>query len=149
MQPTAPTPPPARRRSPLRIILIPLLLGAFFLAGWIPGTLQSRRANATLSTAELDLRLLRLESRLGVTAAEARQNNFGIAAAEAGRFFDDAQRLLIEEPFATRPRLRTALTSYVGRRDEIITRLAANDPAVATLLTELYLTFHGAIERGL
>jgi hypothetical protein len=148
MEPTAPTLPPQRRRSPLRFLLIPLLLGAVFLAGWIPATLQAREAKERLTAADLDLRLLRLERSLGVMAAEARRNNFGLASSEASRFFDDTQRLLIEEPFATRPRLRTALTAYAGRRDEIVTRLAASDPATAQLLTDLYLAFDGALQRG-
>ncbi|MEA2488251.1 MAG: hypothetical protein QOH21_43 [Acidobacteriota bacterium] len=153
MEPTAPPPQaaltPRPRRSPLRLLLIPLLLVAVFFAGWVPPTLKQREANERLRDVELQLRLLTLERRLGLSAAEARRGNFGIAASEAGRFFDDTQRLLAEEPFVTRPRLRTALTSFAGRRDEIVTRLATNDPSTAQLLTDLYVTYDGVLQRGL
>ena len=149
MEPPASTLPVPRRRSPLRFLLIPLLLAAVFFAGWIPQTLKLRDAEERLHAAELQLRLLTLERRLGVSAAEARRVNFGLAGSEAGRFFDDTQRLLAEEPLAAQTRLRVALTAFAARRDEIVTRLATNDPATAQLLTDLYVTYDGVLQRGM
>jgi hypothetical protein len=149
METPAATLPVPRRRSPRRFLLILLFLAAVFFAGWIPQTLKLRDSDERLHAAELQLRLLTLERRLGLSAAEARRGNFGLAASEAGRFFDDTQRLLAEERLANQPRLRVALTSFVARRDEIVTRLSTNDAATAQLLTDLYVTYDGVLQRGM
>ena len=133
----------------MMIVLIPLLLGAAFLAGWLPVTLELRETKERLRAAELELRLAGLQRRLGTAAAEARRNNFGLAATEAGQFFDETQRLLAQEPFTAQPRLRTALQAYVARRDSVMTGLSTNDAATAMLLSELYLAFDGVRQRGL
>ncbi|HEY0141177.1 MAG TPA: hypothetical protein VGF48_09790 [Thermoanaerobaculia bacterium] len=131
------------------MVLVPLLLGAAFLAGWLPVTLELRRTNERLRAVELELRLANVQRRLGTAAAEARRNNFGIAATEAGQFFDETQRLLAQEPFTDQPRLRTALAAYAARRDTVMSGLATNDVTTATLLSELYLALDGVRDRGL
>lgn len=140
---------PSRRRAPLLFVTIPLLLAAVFFAGWLPTTLELRKTNARLRELEVELRLSNAQRRLGVAAAEARRNNFGLAATEAARFFDETQRLLGDEAFDKRPRLRTGLNAYVQQRDAIMTGLSTNDPATAQLLTDLYLAFEGVRQRGL
>lgn len=145
---TTPTPAP-RRRKPLLIVMIPLLLGAAFLAGWLPARLELRRTNERLRQVELELRIAGVQRRLGIAAAEARRNNFGLAATEAGRFFDETQRLLAQEGFAEQPRMRVALQSYGEQRDGIMSGLATNDMATAQRLSDLYLAFDGVVQRGL
>lgn len=140
---------PRRTRKPLMVVMIPLLLGAAFLAGWLPKTLELRRTNERVAQMERDLRLANLHRRLGTAAAEARRNNFGLAATEAGAFFDDTQRLLAQEPFTAQPRLRVALQSYGSQRDRIMTGLSTNDASTAQTLNDLYLAFDGVVKRGL
>lgn len=142
--PVAPRP----RRSFLRFILLLFFLVAVFFAGWVPATLEARRAKEELTARELDLRLANLHRRLGVAAGEARRSNFGVAGQEAAQFFDDTQRLLAQEPLTEQPRLRVALSSYAARRDEVATALALNDPQAAQLLGDLFLAFDGVLRRG-
>ncbi|HEX8169087.1 MAG TPA: hypothetical protein VF824_00945 [Thermoanaerobaculia bacterium] len=152
MQPTspAPPPPPVRRRSRGRLaILVLLLLVTAFLAGYVPGSFETRRLNAELAATQLDLELANLHRLLGVASHEAQRNNLSVAAAAASQFFEGCRRVAANNAMPNRPRTHGALVAYATQGDMILGQLAVGDPQVKERLAQLYLVMNGVIERRL
>lgn len=156
MQPASAPPPPAPpaaaprkgSRSPAKLVLVVLLLlGLAFAAGYMPQKLRADRLEETLRTTSLDLELATAHRDLGIAALEAQRSNFTNAAAAAGRFFDACARLAPNPAFDAQPRTRVALGGYASQRDEIAVQLATADPGVVHRLASMYLTMEGVLAR--
>lgn len=153
MQPAVAPPPvppaerPRSRMSPRFLLVLLLLLGAAFLVGYGPATLQARKHERALKTVQFELRLANLHRRLGVAAEEAQRNNFGSATAAAREFFDGCAAIAQSEAFPEEPRTKNAITSYAAQRDEIMAQLANMDPQVRERLASMYLVMDGVLAR--
>jgi hypothetical protein len=152
MQPAAPPPPPAtaaprRAISPKLVLITLLLLGAAFLAGYVPQRLRADRLEETLRTTTLDLELANIHRDLGNAALEAQRHNFANAQSAAAAFFDGCSRLVQTETFPNEPRTRVALGAYAGERDQLSVQLATGDPQAAQKLASLYFTMNGVLAR--
>jgi len=148
LPPKQPPAPPERKRSSAKLFfLVVLLLAAAFLGGYIPATMRARDLETTLHATRRDLILADLHRRIGVAAEEAQRNNFASAAAAARAFFDGCGGLAQTEPFTNQPRTRNAIVGYAAQRDEIMSQLAAADPAVKERLASLFLTMDGVLAR--
>jgi hypothetical protein len=157
MQPAPPPPPSAKpapppaakpRRSALRrfALMFGLLVAAFAI-GFIPPTLEARRAAAELRTTQLDLRLATLHRQLGVASHEAQRNNYASAMSAARQFFDGCRDLAQSETFENEPRTRIAISTYAASADQVLTQLATANPAAKERLLTLYLTMDGVLQR--
>jgi hypothetical protein len=145
-----------RKRSVVLAIVAGVIV--LFLAGYIPGWLQARRAaqaseactkqqaelQSTLAKTQLDLEVARLRGRLGDVLHHTNANNFGLAAPQATAFFDALQAATANAQLAA-PR-RDVLNTILARRDEISADLARADLAVKTKLAEMYAQFGRAVE---
>lgn len=76
----------------------------------------------------------RLEATLADAAIQAQQNNYELARQRASAYFTGLQRQLTP---ALDGGPRDAARQLLARRDAIITTLARNDPAAASVLREL------------
>jgi hypothetical protein len=148
MQPSVTPPPsaPIRKRRP-RFLLTLILLAIAFAAGYVPQWLEARRLRSTLTTTSMELRLATLHRDLGLASHEVQRNNFASASEAASRFFEDCAKLANTEPFVDDDRTRVALMGYASQRDEVMSLLAAGDPAVRDRLSALYLTMNGVLSR--
>lgn len=145
-----------RKRSVVLAVLAGVVV--MFLAGYIPGWLQARRAaqasaesarqlaevQATLAKTQLDLEIARLRGRLGDVLHEANANNFGLAAQQATAFFDALQTAAASPQLAAGR--RGILAAILARRDEISADLARADQGVKAKLAEMYVQFRPAVE---
>jgi len=147
-----------RRRSVVLAALAGVVV--MFLAGYIPGWLQTRRATqaseecarhlaesqAILAKTELDLEVARLRGRLGDVLHEANANNFGLAAQQATAFFNALQAAAASPQLAAGSGRRGILEAILARRDEISADLARADQGVKAKLGEMYVQFRPAVE---
>jgi hypothetical protein len=131
-----------------------------FLAGYIPGWLQARRANqasgecaqrqaelqATLAKTQFDLEIARLRGRLGDVLHQTNANNFGLAAQQATAFFDALQAAAASTQLAAGSARRGVIEPILARRDEISADLARADQGVKAKLAEMYVQFGRAVE---
>ena len=145
-----------RRRSVVLAVVAGVVV--MFLAGYIPGWLQARRATqaseecarrlaesqATLAKTQLDLEVARLRGRLGDVLHEANANNFGLAAQQATAFFNSLQAAAASPQLAAGR--REILAAILARRDEINADLARADQGVKAKLAETYVQFGRAVE---
>lgn len=145
---SAVSPPPVRRRNPVRtFVVVAFLLAVAFAAGFVPQWMEARKLRDSLSRATMQLELATLHRSVGVASHEAQRNNYASAAESAGRFFDGCASLATREPFPEEPRTRVALQGYAAQRDEVMALLAAADPAARERLAGLYLTMNGVLAR--
>lgn len=147
-----------RKRSVVLAIVAGVVV--MFLAGYIPGWLQARRASqesgdcarrltelqATLAKTQLDLEIARLRGRLGDVLHEANVNNFGVAAQQATAFFNALQTAAASTQVTAGSGRRGVLEVILARRDEISADLARADQGVKAKLAEMYVQFGRAVE---
>lgn len=146
--PPAPAaPPPPRRRTGRNFLIVLVLLAAAFLGGYIPQWLEARALRTTLQTTELQLRLAEVHQLLGVASHEAQRSNYASASDAARGFFDQCATLARSGALDAEPRTQTALLGYAAQRDEVMSLLAAADPAVRERLASMYLTMNGVLAR--
>lgn len=142
--------PPAVPRetgSRARVIgTVLVLIALAFAGGFIPKEMQRREIAAQLDQARTDLRLARLHRLLGVATVQALRNDFPASTTAAVDFFAGCREASTLD-LAARPRLANALSAYAGQRDEIVSLLAAGDPAVKQRLLDLFLAMDGVLER--
>lgn len=145
-----------------RSIVLAVVAGVIvmFLAGYIPGWLQTRRATqateecarhltevqATLAKTQLDLEVARLRGRLGDVLHQTNANNFGLAAQQATAFFNSLQTTAASPQLAAGSPRRGVLEAILARRDEINADLARADQGVKAKLAEMYAQFGQAVE---
>jgi hypothetical protein len=125
-----------------RVIIYIVLLLVVFLLGFVPTWWKSRECSSSLSEAEQQLNLARMQNTLASAAIDARRGDYESARQSASDFFTsvgaetdrgDASALLPAQIEGVQPLLT--------QRDEIITLLARGDPAAADRLFDLYQSY--------
>ena len=138
-RPSEPVKTTHRMRS-LTIHLVLLVLA--FLLGFVPMWWSNSRCSGTLSGAERQLGLAKMENSLGSAAIDARRGDYEAARLAASDFFT----LLGAE---TSKGVESALSKaqqdgaqpLLAQRDQVITVLARGDATSASVLMDLYLSF--------
>jgi len=125
-----------------RFILYVVLLVAAFLAGFVWMGLKYRACSTTLSEAERQSSLVRMEALLGSAAIDAQRGDFETARLAASDFFTS---LRAETDKGIDSALSQAQIDGVqplfAQRDEAITLLSRGDAASTDLLSDLYVAF--------
>ncbi|RPI56615.1 MAG: hypothetical protein EHM56_04370 [Chloroflexi bacterium] len=110
-----------------------------FLLGFVPMWLKSRERSSSLSEAERQLSLVRMENRLISAAIDARRRDYETARLAASDFFTFLRAETSKGVDSALSQAQIAgLEPVVAQRDEIITLLARGDAASADLLSDLY-----------
>jgi hypothetical protein len=129
------------------------LIGAFLLVavaafglGYAPLEMKRRDLDRQLSELRVDLRLARLHRLLGTATVQAMRNDYPAATTAAVDFFAGCREAATLD-LTTRPRTANALSAYASTRDEVVSLLAAGDPAAKERLTELFLAMDGVLQR--
>jgi hypothetical protein len=125
-----------------RVIIYAALLLAAFLIGFVPMWWMNRQCSGSLSDAEHQSSLGKMQSSLGSAAIDARRGDYEIARMAASDFFTV---LRTETSKGVESALSQAeiegLQPLLDQRDQIITLLARGDVASADLLSDLYVSF--------
>jgi hypothetical protein len=110
-----------------------------FLLGFVPMWLKSRERSSSLSEAERQLSLVRMENSLTSAAMDARRGDYETARLAASGFFTFLRAETGKGVDSALSQAQIAgLEPLLTRRDEIITLLARGDAASADLLSDLY-----------
>jgi|tagenome__1003787_1003787.scaffolds.fasta_scaffold20989759_7 hypothetical protein len=133
-------PNPMDRRT-LALVAAGLVIA--FLLGFVPEWMGKRNADRDLAEARQELRLSRLQGRLGAAVAEAMRSNYERSRQLMAGYFSGLQDAL---PGVDSPRERTALAGILGQRDEMITLLSRAQPESSQRLMLLYSTMFTAID---
>ena len=140
--PLAPASPSAVRPTGVsrRFVLVLILVGAAFAAGFIPEWRKLRDEAQLRQKAEHALTLTRLVKDLGSAAVDARRGQYEAARQEASAFFNGARYEIDAGSTSTLSAgQRLSLQNLSQDRDTFITALARSDPSSADRLTELYV----------
>jgi hypothetical protein len=119
-----------------RVIIYTVLLLAVFLLGFVPMWWKSRECSSSLSEAEQQLNLARMQNALASAAIDARRGDYESARQSASDFFTS-----VEDASALSSAQREGVQPLLAQRDEIITLLARGDPAAADRLSDLYQSY--------
>jgi hypothetical protein len=133
-------PNPMDRRT-LALVAAGLVIA--FLLGFVPEWMGKRNADRDLAAARQELRLSRLQGRLGAAVAEAMRSNYERSRQLMAGYFSGLQDAL---PAVDNPRQRTALSGILAQRDEMITLLSRAQPESSQRLMLLYSTMFTAID---
>jgi hypothetical protein len=114
-----------------------------FLLGFVPEYVAKRHADRDLAEARQELRLSRLQGRLGAAMAEALRSNYERSRQLMAGYFSGLQDAL---PAVGNPRQHAALAGILGQRDEMITLLSRAQPESSQRLMLLYTSMFSAID---
>ena len=114
-----------------------------FLLGFVPEYVAKRNADRDLAAARQELRLSRLQGRLGAALAEALRSNYERSRQLMAGYFSGLQEAL---PAVENPRQKAALAGILGQRDEMITLLSRAQPESSQRLMLLYTAMFSAID---
>jgi hypothetical protein len=114
-----------------------------FLLGFVPQFMAKRSADRELAVAQQELRLSKLQGRLGAALAESLRSNYERARQLSAGYFSGLQEAL---PAVENARQRQALTGILGQRDEMITLLSRAQPESSQRLMLLYTSMFSAID---
>ena len=140
-------PKPVKTTSLMRrVTLYAVLLLVAFLFGFIPMGWKSRECSGSLSEAERQLSLARLQNALASAAIDARLGEYEPARQAASDFFTYVRAETDSgEASALSPVQREGVLPLLTRRDEIITLLARGDPASTDQLSDLYVAYRTGV----
>ncbi len=119
-----------------------LLLVAFLL-GFVPMWLQSRECSSSLSEAERQSSLAKMQNSLGSAAIDARRGDYETARQAASDFFTllGAETSKGVDSALSQPQRKGGAQPLLAQRDQIITLLARGDVASADMLSDLYVAY--------
>lgn len=142
-------PKPVKTTSSMRrVIIYAALLIIAFLFGFVPMWLKSRECSGSLSQAEHQLSLGRIENGLASAAIGARRGAYETARQAASNFFTSLQAEIDRgNDSAFSQAQRAGLQPAFSGRDEIITLLARSEPASADRLSDLYVSYRKIMNR--
>ena len=120
------------------VIFYTALLLVAFLLGFVPMWLKSRKCFRSLSEAERQLNLARIQNALVSAIIEARLDDYELARQAASDFFTLLRIEIGDEAALLSPGQKESVQLLFSQRDEIITLLAQSDPAAVGRLAELY-----------
>jgi hypothetical protein len=131
-----------------RVIVYAVLLLVVFLLGFVPMWLKSRDCSSSLSAAEHQLNLARIQNALASAVVDARRGDYEPARQAASSFFTSlrAETDRGDEPALSQAQ-RDGVQPLFTRRDEIITLLARSDPASADRLSDLYVSYRKIMNK--
>ena len=116
-----------------------------FLLGFLPQWSRANRRGEELRETQHELRMARLEGRLGAALTESLRSNYERSRQLMADFFSELQGSLGEVEDAGR---RQALQGVLAQRDEIITLLSRAQPESTQRLMLLYTAYHAAANPG-
>ena len=116
-----------------------------FLAGFLPQRARANRNAEALRDTQFELRLTRLEGRLGAALTESLRSNYERSRQLMAEFFTELQANVGRVENAQQ---RQALAGILGQRDEIITLLSRAQPESSQRLMLLYTTYYAALNPG-
>ena len=136
-------PKPVKTTSLMRrVTLYAVLLLVAFLLGFIPMGWKSRECSGSLSEAERQLSLARLQNALASAVIDARRGDYEPARQAASNFFTSLRAEIDRgDASALSPAQRERVLPLLTRRDEIITLLARSDPVSAERLFDLHVSY--------
>ena len=114
-----------------------------FLLGFLPQWSRAKSRGEELERTRTELRLARLEGRLGAALTESLRSNYEKSRQLMADFFTELQTSMGEVENA---RQHDALHAILGQRDEIITLLSRAQPESTQRLMLLYTTYHAAVD---
>jgi hypothetical protein len=141
------------RRAGLIAVAAVVLLGAAYLAGYLPE--RSRRIAAAEQAASLQAAFAGAESRVRVAALlgqaitlkeVAMRQNYGQALELSPRFFDAVRAEALQSADAS---LRSGLEEISARRDALTAALAKTEPAVVDTLHQIEVRLRVALGYAL
>lgn len=136
-----------KSREHYRIIGAGLLILAF-LIGYVPMLLKSADCSNSLSAATRQLTLAGAQNNLASAAIDARRGDYESARQSASIFFTSLQAEVSKEADSSLSQAQKAAAGPLsGRRDEIISLLARNDPAATEQLSDLYVSFRELLSK--
>ena len=125
-----------------RVIIYAVLLLVVFLLGFVPMWWKSRECSGSLSEAEQQLKLARIQNALASAAIDARRGDYESARQSASDFFTFVRAETDRgDASALSPAQREGVQPLLAQRDEIITLLARGDPAAADRPSDLYESY--------
>jgi len=129
-----------------RVTLYAVLLLVAFLLGFIPMWWKSRECSGSLSGAEHQLSLARLQNALASAVIDARRGDYEPARQAASDFFTSLRAEIDRgDASALSPVQREGVLPLFTGRDEIITLLARSDPVSAERLSDLYVSYRKGV----
>lgn len=142
-------PKPVKTTSSMhRVIIYAALLIVVFLLGFVPMWLKFRECSGSLSQAEQQLSMGRIENRLASAAIDARRGAYEPARQAASNFFTSLRAEIDRgNDSAFSQAQREGLQPVFSGRDEIITLLARSEPASADRLSDLYVSYRKVMNR--
>ncbi len=134
-----------------KILIIVAGLVVAFGAGYVPLYLknmkledstrdQLRESDAKAAALEQQLRLVRLESDLGVLMISVQKGNFGDARDRSSKFFDAVRAAMTS---ADDQKVKSRLEAILTHRDAVTSELVALNPAVMATLQTMFLQLRG------
>ena len=136
-------------KSPLsmrRFIIYAGVLLLAFLLGFVPMWLKARASASSLSEAEHQLTLVRMQHNLASAAIDARRGDYEPARQTASQFFTSLRAEIDKgNTSAFTQTQRGGMQPLFDGRDEIITLLARSDPAAADRLSDLYVAYRKVV----
>jgi hypothetical protein len=131
-----------------RVIIYAALLLVVFLLGFVPMWLKSRECSSSLSEAEHQLNLARIQNTLASAVIDARRGDYEPARQAASNFFTSLRAETDRgDDSAFSQSQREGVQPLFTGRDEIITVLARSDPASADRLSDLYVSYRKIMNR--
>lgn len=131
-----------------RVVTYGVLPLVAFLVGFVPMWLKSREYSSSLSQAELQLKLARIQNALASAVIDARRGDYEPARQAASGFFTSLRAETDKgDDSVFSHAQRDGVQPLFTRPDEIITLLARSDPASADRLSDLYVSYREIMNR--
>ena len=136
-------PKPTKSSSVMqRYLIYAAVLLIVFLLGLIPMWLKARTANSSLTEAEHQLALCKMQNDLASAVIDARRGDYEPARQALSRFFTSLSADTNKGDSSNYTEAqRNSMQSLFARRDELITLLARNDPASADRISDLFVAY--------
>lgn len=136
-------PKPVKTTSLMRRVMVyAVLLLLVFLLGFVPMWLKSRECSSSLSEAEHQLSLARMQNALASAVIDARRGDYESAREAASDFFTFLRaETETGADSALSQAQKDGAQPLFTQRDQIITLLARGDAASADLLSDLYVSY--------
>ncbi len=148
MNEVSPHTPVGTTSSIRRVITYAALLLVGFLFGFVPMWLKSGEYSDSLSQAERQVSMGRIENWLASAAIDARRGAYEPARQSASNFYTSLRAEIDRGNDSSFPQAqREGLQPAFSGRDEIITLLARSEPASADRLSDLYVAYRKIINR--
>ena len=138
---------PIKRKIPWkRITVYAVLAVGFFLMGLIPMALRARQYAEDREAAQHEVRLKQMETQLAAAVINADRGEYEPARQTASDFFTLLRNQIDRGSESDLSSLqRDRLKDLLSQRDDVITLLARSDPAAVNYLSDIYVSYHKAM----